>query len=347
MQLRFLIQRLGRRSMATSLIVLAASLCLNFSSAAQAAGPGQQNDFQGRRVLILGIDGCRRDLVEQSFKDGSVPHLAKIAAGSLAFYNMEAGGWPLGKLSQPTISGPGWSTLFTGVFANKHGVLGNGKKFEAGNFKDFPHYFRHIREAKPNAWLGSVVGDTWPEVNKILLAASGEHLANCLTIASSEEVVEGETKRELTDGNVAREGVRCFIEENPDVLFLHFLDVDHAGHQFGFGPESHLYLSTFRKLDEHIGTVVQALEKRPQYKEESWLIIVTTDHGGIKRNHGGQSPEERQMFAFFNGPGFKPGEERTDRVFQTLVAPTVLDFLKVPIDPAWGFESQPLPREDP
>jgi predicted AlkP superfamily pyrophosphatase or phosphodiesterase len=325
------------------LLALATVSCL--AVVAEAAGPGRQNDFDGRRVLIIGIDGCRRDVMEQSIKDGRAPHFAKIAAGARAYWNMEAGGEPTGARNQPTISGPGWSTLFTGVFANKHGVLGNGEKFVAGNFTDYPHYFRYLRQAKPNAWLGSVVGITWPEVNKILIRASGENLANCLTISPSENVMEGEAKRQLTDGNVAAEAVRLLREENPDVLFLHFLDVDHVGHQFGFGPVVPQYADTLKKLDESVGTVIDALQKRPQFKDESWLIAVVTDHGGIKKGHGGQSLEERQIFAFFNGPGFRPEEMRTDQVFQSLVAPTVLNYLGVPIDPAWGFESVPVKLE--
>ncbi len=307
-----------------------------------ADGPGRQNDFQGRRVLMMGIDGCRRDVMEQVIKDGSAPHFTKIATEGHACWNMEAGGQLIGVLNQPTISGPGWSTLFTGVFANKHGVLHNGAKFSAGHFKQYPHFFRYLRELKPSAWLGSVVGDTWPEVNSILIAGSGENLANNNTIVATEVVKEGAATRELTDANVAKEAVHCLTAENPDVLFLHFLDVDHAGHQFGFSPEIPTYISTLRALDKQIGTVLEAMQKRPQFKDESWLIIVTTDHGGIKKGHGGQSPEERQIFAFFNAPGFKPTAERDGKVFQSLVTPTVLDFLQVPIKPEWGFESAPL-----
>lgn len=320
--------------------LLAALACL--SGVVFAHGPGKQNDFQGRRVLLIGIDGCRRDVMETVIKDGSAPHLAKIAKGGQACWNMEAGGQLIGTLNQPTISGPGWSTLFTGVFASKHGVLGNGAKFEAGHFKEFPHFFRHIREMRPSAWLGSIVGDTWPEVNTILLPGSGENLTNNASIVPHEVVMEGKAKRKLNDANVAREAVRCLTAENPDVMFLHFLDVDHAGHQFGFSTDVPLYIGTLRALDQHIGSVMAAMQARPEFKDESWLIIVMTDHGGIKRSHGGQTPDERQISGFFYGAGFKPGEEHEGKVFQTLVTPTVLDFLQLPIKPEWGFESGPL-----
>ncbi|GEP44396.1 alkaline phosphatase family protein [Brevifollis gellanilyticus] len=313
---------------------------------ANAEGPGKTNDFQGRRVLIMGIDGCRRDVMAQVIQSGKAPTLARISSEGHAFWNMEAGGQPIGRLNQPTISGPGWSTLLTGVFASKHSVLGNGEKFSAGNFKDHPHLFRYIRDAKPQAWLGSIVGDTWPEVNTILIAGSGEHLANDVTVVPHEIVTDSGKQRKLNDAKVTQEAIRCLQMQNPDVLFLHFLDVDHAGHQFGFSADTPQYLSTLEKLDQYMGEVIAAIEKRPQAKEESWLIIVSTDHGGLKKGHGGQSPEERSIFGFFRGPGFKPAEEREGRVFQSLVTPTVLDYLQVPIKAEWGLESAPLKVDD-
>ncbi|MES2594440.1 MAG: alkaline phosphatase family protein [Verrucomicrobiota bacterium] len=322
-------------------LALVTTLALMGSHAA-AHGPGKASDFQGRRVLLIGIDGCRRDVMQQVTQDGSAPHLTRLANEGHACWNMEAGGQIIGTLNQPTISGPGWSTLFTGVFASKHGVLGNGDKFTAGHFTQFPHYFRYLREAKPQAWLGSIVGDTWPEVNSILLTGSGEKLANDTTIVSHEIVMEGEKARKLNDANVAKEAVRCLSQENPDVLFLHFLDVDHAGHQFGFSTAIPQYVSTLQQLDKYIGTVMAALQARPQFKDESWLVIVMTDHGGLERKHGGQSPEERQIFAFFHQPGFKPTADREGKVYQSLVTPTVLNYLQIPIKPEWGFESEPL-----
>ncbi len=339
MNAAFPLPRNGRRAgVLLSLLLLGTG----FSLTSLASGPGKESDFQGRRVLFMGIDGCRRDVMEQVIADGSAPNLAKLASGGLALMNMEAGGQPLGKLNQPTISGPGWSTLLTGVFASKHGVLGNGPKFEAGNFKDHPHFFRYLRQARPGAWLGSVVGDTWPEVNTILIQKSGTEIANNLAIVPSETVAEAGVKRRLNDANVGAEAVRCLSEENPDVLFLHFLDVDHAGHQFGFSKDVPQYTTTLRKLDEVIGAVLAAVQKRSEYSEESWLIIVSTDHGGLNRSHGGQTPDERQIFAFFHGPGFAPKQEREGRTFQSVVTPTVLHYLGLPIDAAWGLESEPL-----
>ena len=206
--------------------------------------------------MFIGIDGCRRDVMRQVVGDGSAPNFAKIESSGRAFWNVEAGGEPDGPRRQPTISGPGWSTLLTGVFADKHLVVGNGEKFMAGDFQHYPHFFRHIRDAKPNAWLGSIVGGTWPEVNNYLIRKSGPGIANDVTIVPPVKVQEGTAERSLTDGNVANVAKRCLETENPDVLFLHFLDVDHAGHQFGFSPDVPQYIGTLRTLDGLVGQLM-------------------------------------------------------------------------------------------
>ena len=54
--------------------------------AAHGHGPGAANDFGGRRVLIIGIDGCRADALKKLVDTGRVPNLkALIDGGSVTF----------------------------------------------------------------------------------------------------------------------------------------------------------------------------------------------------------------------------------------------------------------------
>lgn len=88
---------------------------------------------------------------------------------------------------------------------------------------------------------------------------------------------------------------------DPDLMFLHFDDVDHAGHGSGFSPDNPAYVAAIAGVDVHVGTVLQALEARPNYDEEDWLILVTTDHGGIGFSHGGNTIEEQDVFVIASG----------------------------------------------
>ncbi len=56
----------------------------------------------------------------------------------------------------------------------------------------------------------------------------------------------------------------------------------------------------FRNAEATGMDIIEAIESRDTYATEDWLILITTDHGGIKRNHGGPSFEERITFIVSN-----------------------------------------------
>jgi arylsulfatase A-like enzyme len=41
------------------------------------------------------------------------------------------------------------------------------------------------------------------------------------------------------------------------------------------------------KTDERIGRILTAVDQRPHRRDEDWLILVGTDHGGRGTGHGG------------------------------------------------------------
>ena len=46
--------------------------------------------------------------------------------------------------------------------------------------------------------------------------------------------------------------------------------------------------------------IIEAIESRENYASEDWLILITTDHGGIEKDNGGPSFEERMTFIVSN-----------------------------------------------
>src|SRR4051812_20813467 len=78
-------------------------------------GGGQepQGAARAKKVLIIGIDGCRPD----ALRAAKAPNLeALIRDGA---YSGKA------QTGDATISGPGWSSMLTGVWRAKHGVRDN------------------------------------------------------------------------------------------------------------------------------------------------------------------------------------------------------------------------------
>ena len=219
------------------------------------------------KVLIIGIDGCRHDAMTAA----NTPNLDALIANATYSYDAFT--------EAPTWSGVGWSGMLTGVWRDKHGVSDNS--FSGSNFVQYPHIFNAIETCDASIVTASIVN--WGPVN-----------SNILDQVDHQSIVE-------TDLLVRTESVDYLTNNDPDILFIHFDDVDHAGHAYGFLPTVSDYLQSIEDTDTHIGEVLNAVTNRPNYSDEEWLILVSTDHGGTSSGHGGGSFEERNIFVMVSG----------------------------------------------
>lgn len=245
-----------------------------------------------KKLLILGIDGCRSDALLAA----NTPNLDSLM--NTGTFSMDA------RTVYPTYSGPGWSSMLTGVWYTKHGVTNN--LFIPSNISNYPHFFNHIEQVNPSLRTASVC--QWGPVNdnivnladfKINTSSGASTASNAITQISS-------------------------TSPNPDVVFVHFDDVDHEGHTTGFGPSNPLYITAIEQVDGYIGSILNALRSRPNYSTEDWLVLVSTDHGGTGTNHGGSSLIERRNFLIMNGVGL-PAYEFVPEV-SAIPANAVLNF---------------------
>ena len=240
---------------------------------------------QTRKVLLIGIDGCRPDALQAA----NTPNLDAIRDNGTFTYDAMNDGI--------TISGPGWASLLTGVWPEKHGVTDNS--FVGFDFVNYPHLFRKIEEH--NSDLNTVSICQWSPINLFLSPFSVDDIINVLDHST---YVEDEAVDQLTN-------------EDPDAIFLHFDDVDHAGHDSGFSPSNPVYLTAIETVDASIGGVLTALYNRPTYADEDWAIIVSTDHGGVGTSHGGTSFEHRNIFLYVSGESIPNGEIVADSILTT------------------------------
>ena len=276
--------------------------------------------FGGKHVLIIGIDGCRSDALQAA----KAPNIQSLARNGTACYRAFAGGKLGTKTQQATISGASWSSILTGVWVDKHQSPDN--KFVNPNFKQvvdgrivgYPHFFTRIKERYPNCYLASIVN--WKPINEKILT-------------------DADYQDSGDDAAVARQCAALLLgDRNPAVVFLQFDELDGAGHANGYGPEIPEYLAAIEKLDGQVGTVLNAMRKRPNLAREDWLVLVTADHGGFKKGHGGQTPEERTVFLIANGGGY--ARRVVDAEWGIVaIPPTVFRHLSIAVDPAWGWES--------
>ena len=235
-----------------------------------------------RKVIIIGLDGCRTDALHTA----NTPHLDSLITSG--FFSPDA------LNDDITISGPGWSAILCGVWSDKHRVFNNN--FGGNNYDSFPSIFRYIEELRPELHTVSICH--WGPINDFIIQEEADFKLNV-----------------DTDQEVASITASYLQVNDPDVLFLHFDDPDAAGHAFGFSPDVPEYVQTIEQTDQHVGTVVQAIRQRPTYAEEDWLIVVTTDHGGIGTSHGGNSIEEQRIPFILHSLQLSPSVLTRDTLF--------------------------------
>jgi predicted AlkP superfamily pyrophosphatase or phosphodiesterase len=286
--------------MLTSLVLIAGLLML-LPSAPAAEIPLR------KKVLIIGIDGCRPDALLAA----KAPHLRALMRDGSFSARAQTG--------DITISGPGWASLLTGVWREKHGIRDN--HFEGANLGEFPHFFHRLKSSRPNAFTASIVH--WGPINERIV--SDVDLAVILP----------------RDSQVATEAGRILRERDPDAVFVHFDEVDGAGHKHGFHPTVAAYIAAVEQTDSYVGQLMDALHARKSYAREDWLILVSTDHGGSEKGHGKNIPEHRTIFLIVSGPSAARGTiEPAPAIVD--VAATALTHLGVAIDPAWRLDGKPV-----
>lgn len=221
---------------------------------------------------MIGIDGVRPDALAAA----ATPNLDLLARqGSL---QLEA------RTTSVTSSGPAWTSILTGARMDLHGVVDNS--FEGSAVEAWPTWLERIEKAHPEAFTAAVV--QWQPIH--------EHL----TSGKVDLSMPAETGAAVTEGAVA-------LLQNPiqdvSALFLHYDDVDHAGHDKGYGVGIPEYLAAIEMVDTEVGKVLDALRDRESLLFEDWLILVGTDHGGEGTSHGPDTPACRTVFQLASGTG--------------------------------------------
>ena len=143
------------------------------------------------------------------------------------------------------------------------------------------------------------------------------------------------------DGSVAQGAANYMSSPNLDLLFIDFDHVDHAGHSYGFSPDVSQYITAIEDVDTYIGWVIDAMESRPTFQNEDWLIIITSDHGGINYSHGGQSIEEKQIPIILSG-SLVSGETIPEQSYLTNMIPTLIQYFGEENNCDWQLDGIPM-----
>ena len=263
---------------------------------------------QNKKLLFIGIDGCRPDALTQA----QTPNIDGLINGGI--YINDA----LCSINgQPTVSGPGWSTMITGVWFDKHGVSDNS--FSGSNFDEYPPFNVLMEESGQEYHTASFI--RWTPIHTQIFGSTMDY----------------NELHSTYDGSVAQGAADYMSTPNLDVLFLDFDDVDIAGHSYGYSPEANQYINAIENVDEYIGWVIDAMENRPTFQNEDWLVMITSDHGGIDYSHGGQTIEERQIPIILSG-SLVSVETLPEQSYLTNMVPTLLHYFGIENNCEWQLD---------
>lgn len=230
-----------------------------------------------RKVLFIGIDGLRSDALIQA----NTPVMDSLTNVGLYTFNS----WHMGR----TISGPSWTSMLTGVWDPKHGCQNNN--YDGVDWNTYPYFTKRAKEVIPTLKCIQVI--TWNQFMPTTYP-SGKIPTDFFDYSYD----AGDYGQHAATNTV----ITQLMDPDVDVIFLHYDECDGTGHSQGFSPSIPSYMNAIQTVDSEIGEVLVALRNRPNYANEDWLILLTTDHGGIGYGHGGNSNTERQIWWIAAGP---------------------------------------------
>lgn len=279
-----------------------------FGSFWSCAKSGHVNTPIVKHVVVIGFDG----LSPNGLKNAITPTFDKIM--SEGAYSMHA------RAVLPTSSSTNWASMIMGAGPEQHGITSNS--WEKDNFvlptvtqsEDFlfPSIFQLIDDQKESAEIGAIYH--WSGFGRLF----------------EKGAVDYDINPESEDETAAL--ASAYIKEKkPTFTFIHFDHVDHGGHEYGHGsPE---YFKSVEKADAMLAEVMAAIKASGMADET--LVIISADHGGLGKGHGGESLEEIEIPFILWGKSVKKNHLLNYPVYQYDNAATVAFALGIKTPMAW------------
>ena len=261
------------------LLSLLATLTLLFTISLSGYAGGKN---KAKHVILIGLDGWGA----YSLPKADMPNVKKL---------MENGAYTLKKRSTlPSSSAINWASMFMGAGPELHGYTEWGSKTpelpsrELNQHGIFPTVFQVLRDAQPKAEIGCIY--EWDGI---------KYLVDTLSLSYHAHSAECQKYPERLS-NMAAAYIK---EKQPSLFAICFDGPDHTGHTEGHDTPA--YYTKLTELDSYVGKIVQAVKEAGMEKET--IFIVTSDHGGINKGHGGKTMNEMETPFIISGKNIKKG----------------------------------------
>lgn len=251
-------------------------------------------DKHNNYVVIISIDGFPASaLWDKRLPLNTIRSLAKNGVWSTNFIP-----------STPTVTWPNHTTMVTGVFSEKHGVLTNGRFVRThngvGRYSNVDRIDLTSHQAIYDVAFeaGMITAEVnWPvtrgaETLHFSLPDAPNAIANTTPQLVKElidsGVLEDDTDETFRSGGILRRddawtaaAEHLIINHQPNILLFHLLNVDGTHHEFGKGTRPGLTALTL--ADSQVKRIVEAL-KTAGIQDRTTIFIVS-DHGFMNVTH--------------------------------------------------------------
>ena len=242
-----------------------------------------------KKAIIIGYDGCRADAISLINNENSA--INKLVDNGASLKLSYCGGVNYPDVNtQATSTAPGWCSILTGVWADKSGITANDI----------------TKSLEYKTLLTTLVEDEIIDSSSFVTSWKGHFSRNKATYLLEKEYCENNslnvTYKCCANDKKTTAAVLADINsyDCSDFSFAILEGPDHSGHDYGFSTNNPLYKNGFQKIDAQALEIINAIENRENYENEDWLIIITSDHGGYQKEHGGASIQERMTFFVCN-----------------------------------------------
>jgi predicted AlkP superfamily pyrophosphatase or phosphodiesterase len=264
--------------------------------------------FRVEHVVIVGVDGLSPDGVQRA----QAPNLARM---------MKEGAFTLhARGVMPTVSSPNWASMIMGAGPEQHGVTSNEWEPGKGTIRPtavgstgiFPTIFGVLRAQRPTA--------------KIAVFHDWDGFGRLFERKAVDMIEDSDGPQKAVEHSLA-----YLKKERPELTFIHLDHVDDAGHTYGHGTTE--YYTAVAEADRLIGLVLRGLEEAGI--ADRTVVLVTSDHGGVGKKHGGKTMAELEIPWIVLGQGVKAGTELSAPVNTYDTAATVAYLLGLKPPACW------------
>ena len=296
-------------------VLVAAVAMITMPCSLQAKGKAK-----AKHVIMIGIDGW----ASKSMATAEMPTVKDVL--------MKNGSYTLKKRSVlPSASAINWASNFMGAGTESHGYTKwNSQVPEipssvVNNHGIFPTIFSILKEQRPNArtgaqfdWIGiKYVIDTLAVDDVMFYYRGGYGPENCKECGDPFEY-----NIKATD---------YIKQQKPTFFALYYGGLDLQGHDKGWYTDDYYSFETI--LDRCIAQMVEAVKEAGIFDDT--IFVLTADHGGINKGHGGMTLDEMLSPFIVYGKGVKRGFEITDAMMQYDVPATIAYILGLETPQVW------------